>query len=227
MIGNKEFNRFFCAHFSELGYLVFSVEYPLVPDCQVYDQFAAIAAALKYIKEHLSEYHGDPDRIYGTADSGGAYLLAYVSAMSGCQKLADAAKVTAPDLHFNAIGLISAMFYTTKLDKIGLFLPPYLYGKHYKKGPFAPYINPEHPDLVTALPPCFLVTSECDYLKRYSMQFERALSRHNVPHKLLCFPKDKRLPHAFSVFKPDLPESRDVINTIHSFFLEHADRSCS
>lgn len=58
LIGNKEFNRFFCARFSELGYLVFSVEYPLVPDCQVYDQFAAIAAALKYIKEHLSEYHG-------------------------------------------------------------------------------------------------------------------------------------------------------------------------
>ena len=55
LIGNKEFNRFFCARFSELGYLVFSVEYPLVPDCQVYDQFAAIAAALKYIKEHLSE----------------------------------------------------------------------------------------------------------------------------------------------------------------------------
>lgn len=227
LIGNKEFNRFFCARFSELGYLVFSVEYPLVPDCQVYDQFAAIAAALKYIKEHLSEYHGDPDRIYGTADSGGAYLLTYVSAMSGCQKLADAAKVTAPDLHFNALGLISGMFYTTKLDKIGLFLPPYLYGKHYKKGPFAPYINPEHPDLVTALPPCFLATSECDYLKRYSMQFERALSRHNVPHKLLCFPKDKRLPHAFSMFKPDLPESRDAINAIHSFFLEHADKSCS
>lgn len=28
-----------------------------------------------------------------------------------------------PDLHVNALGLISGMFYTSKFDKIGMFLP--------------------------------------------------------------------------------------------------------
>ena len=49
--------------------------------------------------------------------------------------------------------LISGMFYTTKFDKIGLFLPKYLYGKQYKKAPFAAYVNPENPELLYALAP--------------------------------------------------------------------------
>lgn len=33
IIGCKEFNRYFCANLCKKGYLVFSVEYRLVPDC--------------------------------------------------------------------------------------------------------------------------------------------------------------------------------------------------
>lgn len=43
LIGNKEFNRYFCARLCLLGYVVFSVEYRLVPDCSVYDQFSDVS----------------------------------------------------------------------------------------------------------------------------------------------------------------------------------------
>ena len=54
LIGNKEFNRFFCAKLAKLGYLVFSIEYRLVPDCMVYDQFYDVwFAALSDIFRHI------------------------------------------------------------------------------------------------------------------------------------------------------------------------------
>ena len=134
---------------------------------------------------------------------------------------AKAAKVTPSSLHINALGLISGMFYTTKKNKIGLFLPKYLYGKNYKKSAFAPFVNPEHPDIVKALPPCFLVTSHNDYLKRYTLQFEKALARYQVPHDLLNFPKNPKLTHAFSVFEPELDESLQTMKSMIDFLQKY------
>ena len=91
LIGNKEFNRPFCERIARKGFLVFSLEYQLIPDCMIFDQFQDVFLAFDYIKEHLGRYHGDPERIYASADSGGACLLTYVSAMQNSQKLADAA----------------------------------------------------------------------------------------------------------------------------------------
>ena len=63
IIGNKEFNRFFCAKLCALGYLVFSIEYRLIPDCMVFDQFSDVCNAFNYIQAHLCEYNGDADHI--------------------------------------------------------------------------------------------------------------------------------------------------------------------
>lgn len=218
LIGSKEFNRFFCAKLSRLGYLVFSIEYRLVPDCMVFDQFSDVCNAFKYINAHLGEYNGDSNHIYGVADSGGAYLLTYTAAMAKNRELAKAAHVKPQKFSFRAIGLISGMFYTNRFDKIGLFLPAYLYGKNYKKQHFAKYVNPENPDIVTSLPPCFLITSQNDNLRKYTLDFEKALARHNMPHEFFCFPRDKRLTHAFSVFRPDYEESEDTIMAMHNYF---------
>ena len=218
IIGNKEFNRFFCAKLCALGYLVFSIEYRLIPDCMVFDQFSDVCNAFNYIRAHLCEYNGDADHIYGVADSGGAYLLTYTAAMSKNHALAKAAHVKPHNISLRALGLISGMFYTTRFDKIGIFLPAYLYGKNYKKQSFAKYADPEHPDIVTSLPPCFLVTSRNDNLKKYTLDFEKALARHNMPHEFFCFPRDKRLTHAFSVFRPDYEESTDTITAMHNYF---------
>ena len=50
ILGCKEFNRYFCARFSKLGYLVISIEYRLVPDCLFFDQCEDIFSAFQYIR---------------------------------------------------------------------------------------------------------------------------------------------------------------------------------
>lgn len=225
LMGNKEFNRPFCASLCEAGYLVFSMEYRLIPDCLFYDQLADLHLALDFIRDHLTEYGGDISHIYACGDSGGACLLTYGIAMQRSTTLAQAAGVTPSDLPVRALGLVSGMFYTNRLDQIGLFLPRYLYGRHYKKSAFAPYVSPEHPDIVTSLPPSLLITSDNDNLQSYTLNFEKALRRHQMPHKLINYPKDPRLTHAFSAFYPELPESREVIHHLIHFF-EHTGEEC-
>lgn len=218
LLGSKEFNRPFCTKLCQAGYLVFSIEYRLIPDCLFYDQCQDLSTAFDFIQSVLPQYHGDSSRIFAAGDSGGACLLLYACAMQHSKKLAKAANVKPSDISLKALGFISGMFYTNKKDKIGLFLPRYLYGKNYKKEDFLPYINPENPEIISALPPSLLVTSKNDNLQHYTLQFEKALTRQNAPHKLIVFPKNKALTHAFSVFEPQLEESRKTIDVMLHFF---------
>lgn len=218
ILGNKEFNRYFCAKLCKLGYVIFSVEYRLVPDCLFYDQCEDLSRALDFINENLSKYGGDSERVYASGDSGGACLLTYTTAMIKCKDMAEAAKVKPAKIDIKALGLISGMFYTNKFDRLGLFLPKYLYGKDYKKSAYAKYVNPENMELLEALPPCFLVSSRYDNLRKYTLNFYKALKAVNEKSELLYFEKDKKLTHAFSVFEPELMESHETMKKMSDYF---------
>lgn len=220
IMGCKEFNRYFCARLCKLGYVVFSIEYRLVPEYTFYHQCTDFFQALRYVQDYGNLYYGKTDEIYGVGDSGGTMLLTYCAAMQNNAEMAAAAQVSVCPAPLQALGLISGMFYTNRFDQIGLSLPKYLYGTDYKHSDFAPYVNPTYQKLVQALPPCLLVTSKNDNLHHYTTKFEKALTKYNMPHRLLDFPKNKQLTHAFSVFEPFLPESTQTIQAIAEYFAE-------
>lgn len=220
IMGCKEFNRYFCARLCKLGYVVFSIEYRLVPEYTFYHQCTDFFQALRYVQDYGNLYYGKTDEIYGVGDSGGAMLLTYCAAMQNNAEMPAAAQVSVCPAPLQALGLISGMFYTNRFDQIGLSLPKYLYGTDYKQSDFAPYVNPTYQKLVQALPPCLLVTSKNDNLHHYTTKFEKALTKYNMPHRLLDFPKNKQLTHAFSVFEPFLPESTQTIQAIAEYFAE-------
>ena len=119
------------------------------------------------------------------------------------------------------MALISGMFYTTRKDSIGLFLPTALYGDGYRKHPFYPYLNPSVPAVGNSLPPCMLITSKKDKLYGYTKDLAAALQRSGTPCKLKNYGDDPHLYHAFCVFEPELPESRMVIHDICLYFREN------
>lgn len=112
-----------------------------------------------------------------TGTSAGASLCVYLAAMLKSPELAKAFQVVPNDLKIRALGLASGMYYTTKPDSIGIFLPSYIYGKHWKKSSFYPYINPENKEIIRNLPPSFLVTAYGDTLRNYSRQYAKAIIR--------------------------------------------------
>ena len=221
IMGNKEFNRHFCLSLCNHGFLVFSIEYRLCPETTVFGQLQDIAAAMNYIDKMIPKFKGKPGLVHMVGDSAGAFLALYTAAIQRNPMLARTAGVRPSYLEIQSMALISGMFYTTRKDSIGLFLPTALYGDGYRKHPFYPYLNPSVPAVGNSLPPCMLITSKKDKLYGYTKDLAAALQRSGTPCKLKNYGDDPHLYHAFCVFEPELPESRMVIHDICLYFREN------
>lgn len=112
------------------------------------------------------------------------------------------------------------MFYIDRFHEIAILLPKSLYSRNYKTSAFSIFINPENSSITSNLPPCFLITSHNDNLRHYTLDFTDALKQNGTECELLNFPPDKRLTHAFCVFKSTMDESQKVIQVLIEFFSE-------
>ena len=222
--GNKNLSVGFCRQLAKRGYLVFSLEYRLIPAVREYEQFDDVCAGMDCIGSKLVDFDVDFTRIYLVAESAGAYLATYVAAMKKSKALQEAIGYEPTRMVFNAMGLISGMFYTTRKDSLGRFLSRSIYGKDQRSLEMAKYTNPEHPEIIYNIPPCFLVTSKADMLERYTLDFAGELGNKGVEHFLRHMGSDSKLIHAFPVLRPDLPESERVINEIIDWFKAHETR---
>ena len=219
--GHKNLSAGFCRQLAKRGYLVFSLEYRLIPDVRVYEQFDDVCAGMDCIGRKLVDFDVDFTRIYMVAESAGAYLATYAAAMKKSKALQRAVGYEPTRMVFNAIGLISGMFYTRRKDALGRFLSRSIYGKDERSLAMAEYTNPEHPEIIYNIPPCYLVTSKADMLERYTLDFAGELGSKGVEHYLRHMGSDPKLIHAFPVLRPDLPESERVIDEIVNWFKTH------
>ena len=80
--GSRHDSAAHCRYFSEHGYLVASVEYPLsTGETHLYDiQQGAVAKAVQWIKHHAAYFGGDPNRLYLGGSSAGGNLAVAVAA---------------------------------------------------------------------------------------------------------------------------------------------------
>ena len=169
----------------------------------------------------LIDFDVDLTRIYLVAESAGAYLSTYVTAIKKSKVLQKAIGYKATNMRFKAIGLISGMFYTTRKDSLGIFLSKSFYGNDKRSKAIAKYTNPENPEIIYNIPPCYLVRSKADMLERYTLDFAGELGSKGVEHYLRHMGKDPKLIHAFPILRPDLPESERVINEIVDWFKKY------
>ncbi len=219
--GSKNLSVGFCRQLAKRGYLVFSLEYRLIPEVRVYEQFDDVCAGMDCIGRKLVEFDVDFTRIYMVAESAGAYLATYVAAMKRSEALQKAIGYKPTKMVFRAIGLISGMFYTTRNDSLGRFLSRSIYGKDARSIAMAEYTNPEHPEIIHNIPPCYLITSKADMLERYTLDFAGELGNKGVEHHLRHMGSDPKLLHAFPVLNATLPESERVIDEIIDWFKKH------
>lgn len=219
--GSKNLSEGFCRQLAHRGYLVCSLEYRLIPDVRVYEQLDDVCAGMDCAGRKLVEFDVDFTRIYIAAESAGAYLATYVTAMKRSKVLQQAIGYQPSRMNFKAMALISGMFYTTRKDRTGLFLSRSFYGNDERSRKIAEYTNPEHPEIIYNIPHCYLVTSKADMLERYTLDFAGELGNKGIEHKLRHMGSDPKLIHAFSVLRPDLPESDLVIDEIIQWFQLH------
>lgn len=221
LLCTKEVNRPFCLELAKRGFLVFCIDYPLVPDVDMYQILSDVSLSLNVVHNLIAEYGGDASHVYLTGDSAGAFLSIYIAASQKNPAIAHAGHFQVPTLPIKALGLISGMFYTTKMDSIGLFLKKDFYGKDYKKHPFYKYVSPECSEIAGNLPPCFFVTSKSDNLHKHTMDLLKGLKAHNGTWEILDFPLSKRLQHDFVIISLESNDSQQAIDEIVGFLKKY------
>lgn len=221
VMGNKEFNTYFCAQLAKLGFIVFSVEYRLVPSTNIYGQWDDVSRAMDFVSEIAPAFDGDMSNVYMVGDSAGALLIVYALALQKNRRFANTANIKPSKLKVNAVALISGMFYTTRFDEIGLFMANSIWGKGFRRRGIRRFTDPGYMGIVKHLPPCYLISGESDNLLHYTRNFSDALYIENVDHRIHIFPEGELLGHAFPVFQPDLPESQTAMKDIAKFFNEY------
>lgn len=217
----KDVNRPFCAELAKRGFLVFCVDYPLVPDTDIPGIIADVSRGMDFADTLIEQYGGDRNRIYQVGDSAGAFLSIFAVAAQKNPAIAEAGGFTASHLPVKALGLISGMYYTTLSDSTGMFLRKDFYGKNWRNHPMNRLFDPSVPELAGNLPPCFLVTSGADNLRQYTLKFHKGLTAAGTPCQLLDFPMNKDLPHDFVVTKPEKEEAQHAIDRIAAFLLKY------
>ena len=222
IMGDKKFSAGFCRLLARRGFLVFSLEYRLIPAVKVYEQLDDVCAGMDCVGAKLVDFNVDIRRIFMVAESAGAYLAAYASAMKNSKVLQDAIGYPPSRMRFRALGLISGMFYTTRRDKVGLVLSRSFYGHDQRSRDIAKYTNPENPEIIYNIPPCYLITSKADFLERYTLDFAGELGNKGVEHYLRHMGSYSKLIHAFPVMRPDYPESERVADEIVEWFRLHS-----
>lgn len=213
----KDVNRPFCVELAKRGYLVFCVDYPLVPEVTVPQMLRDVCAAMDRAAELLESFGGDPNRVYLVGDSAGAFLSVYAVAVQKDEKIASAAGVKPSGLKVQGLGLISGMFHTAECDETGFFLRKDFYGKGWRRHPLLPYLKPERKEVASLMSPVFLVTSKADKLRTSTIRFYRGLTESGIRCRLLDLPAGKELGHDFVIMYPERDAARGVIDELCAF----------
>lgn len=221
IMGNKEFNAYFCAQLARLGFIVFSVEYRLIPDTRIYGQIHDVSRAMDFINDLAPSFDGDMSNVYMVGDSTGALLIVYALALQKNRRFASIANIKPSKLKVNAIALISGMLYTTRFDKIGLFMANSIWGNDFRNRGIRRFTDPGYIGIAKYMPPCFLISGESDPMLHHTRNFMDSLCEADVEHEFCMFPAGKNLGHAFPVFNPDLRDSQSAMKYIAKFFHQY------
>ena len=214
-MGDRAIERPYSRLLAHKGYLVFSLEYRLAPKAKIGQQLDDICAGMDTVGEMLVDYDVDFGRIFLIADSAGAYLGCYVTAMRESEKLQNIIGYKPSRMIFSAVGFLSGMFYTRKM------LADQIFGDKRDDQKFLKYMDPEHPEIVKNLPPAFLLTSCRDSFNNYSIRFNKALKKAGRVSKLLYF-ADEDLQHIFPITHPNHPRSIEATDRMLAWFEEQA-----
>ena len=109
--GSKDQSRHFCMRLSNNGYLVFSVEYRLCPETNVFGQLQDIAAAMNCMDKMIPKFRGIPGIVHVVADTAGAFLAFYTAAIQRNPMIANAACVRPSYLEIHSMALINGFYY--------------------------------------------------------------------------------------------------------------------
>lgn len=221
MYGDKGLNENYCRALADRGYVVFDINYRLVPDVNVNEQIKDVMSALKWIGENINNYPCDRENIMLTGDSAGGMLASYASVLLQSEELRDIFDTESADIKLTALVLTSPVSYMKDGGWFSVYTKP-LWGKNYKNSKTYNYMDfDEILPFSNEMPPTYLITSSGDTLaEKQTIQLYELLKKNGVSCELANYGKEygKTLPHVFSVLQPFEPAGKDAIDKALAFY---------
>ena len=217
-VGDRKSNCAYAELLAERGYVVFVPDYRLIDQTDALGSIADVCTSLSFMKALATELGGDLSRILVIGESAGGYLALYATALTNSPQLQEAFGIKAPDLSVRGFASFGGMLYTTGIDPLGLVYRRDMYGERLYDEGFMELMNPENPRVETNLPPVLQVTSGADFLKSYTLRYNEALTMAGHDHRLIYYKDGKDLKHAFPSLRPDLPQSKEVLDELDAWF---------
>lgn len=229
MYGNKELNEYYCLSLADRGYVVFNINYRLVPDVTVNEQLQDVAQALKWISENMQSYPCDTENIMLTGDSAGGQLAIYSAALLQSAELREIFDVVDADMTPTALLLTSPVAYMNDGSAFSLYTK-ILWGRDYKDKPTYEYMNLDQIIDFSQLPPTYLITSSGDTLAHsQTLKTAELLKSKGVECELADYGEvnGKKLVHVFSVLEPFDEAGTTAIDSAIEFYEKVMDEKAT
>lgn len=211
MYGTKRINQYYNMTLADKGYVVFSINYRLVPDCDIAEQLQDCMHSFEWIKKNAKKYNGDLKELYVTGDSAGGFLAAFTTMLNNSEQLREVFGTVSPDLNIRGVALTCPVCYMDPSDFTGIYTRQML-GRDYKSKKYAAYVNLDRALKESSMPPTYLITCGGDMpARKATFKAYEDLEDAGVKCKLKYLP-DKKLMHVFCITDPFAPVSAEVNN---------------
>lgn len=209
MYGTKLINKYYNMTLADRGYVVFSINYRLIPDTDIQGQLQDCMQALMFIKKNAKKYNGNIRQVFVTGDSAGGFLAAYSTLLNNSEVLCGAFDTVCPKLNIRGLGLTCPVPYLDVPGTVGVYTRQML-PSDYESKPYHNLVNLDRAIKYSTLPPTYLITCGGDLpAKKSTFKAYEDLEDNGVTCKLKYIP-DKKLQHVFCITDPFSAVSVDV-----------------
>ncbi|MDF2437506.1 MAG: esterase [Bacteroidota bacterium] len=195
--GKKSLYSFFGKRLARKDVVGVIVSYPLSPDVDWNGMAEASAKAVKWVKENIDQYGGDPSRVFISGHSAGGHLSALI---------------TVKEEYFNKVGLKDPVKGVILIDAAGLDMFNYLKkqdangDKHYQGAFSSDPANWKKASpiyfLHKGIPPMLILTGEKTYpnIKESNQRFIKEFSQYRSDVKYIEVKRKRHIPMIFQFY---------------------------
>lgn len=220
IVGDKEIDHGICEKFAQRGFLVLVPEYRLCAQTDIFGEVTDLYAGLEKAIDQIGVFGGDISKVSMVAESAGAYLSILNLGILRSENYRHIFNCRPIALTIRKLVCLSGMFYVTKSDLIGFTYPATLFGELRHDQKLMSYMNLDHPEILSLLPPVLMTTSKADFLRKYTISYADEIRKSGKSCEVLDYTSSKEATHAFPAIKPNLPESIDAIEKITAWLLD-------
>lgn len=221
--GDKLLNQWTAAEMARRGYLVITLNYPLIPHVSIQQQVKVLLEAFQYIESLSGELPMDLTRVSLKGDSGGGLLSILLTGLQSLPNLQSYFKIS-HQFRIKALILVHTMTHLKRRDLLGYLSK---FDEEFKELPNDVQTLFENPRDGLFDLPVWIVTSQNDIMfYKETTNFAKILKNRDQPVKFHEFSYTWRpLNHIFMVTHPQIPESQYLYDSLDRFLEESIERS--